>query len=791
VPFEDLNHQGDPINMRLQPDGRRAFQGLPHELLTFSAWNRILCLVLAWYVGGLLISGRSSDAWASVVIQTPADVSGPGDQDAPPTRSKRPAVLLRISLPVTVASAAGLKSSLQQIAENAPTVVRPSDRLAVVLEFDTAGGKTGRGSELEGCQLLARYLVSAELNRVETIAYLPGGGERGARLAGHAVLIALAANQIVMGPNTSIGEAGIDEPNIDNLLREIYRNIASQRLILPIPMALAMLDKDRQLFRVQTDRGPVFVDADDLAELESQGQALETNTLVERGSLGRFTGQQLESFRLIRYQLNSRNELAAALNLVPNSLDYSPAFEGQWRAVEINLGTYIDERSVQWLMRSLGNQLARGKPPNLVVINLENINGNLDACLKLARFLIDLDENKLQTVAHLKGNVRGPAALVALCCDQLLMAADARLGGELDEIDQQQLQSESWDDLLPIVRSLARDLDRDWSLMMAMLKPDLVVNRCRHNLTGQIRLLSPEELRDFKDRDSWGVLEPLDAGSGISGPLAEQLQVARALASDGAELAAFYQLEQPPVPLQSTATDRYIERFANFLTRPGVSMLLLFMAVFLLSGEMSSPGLGVSGFFSSIFFLLFFWSHYLEGNAGWFEILLFLCGVSFILMEIFVLPGLGIFGIGGTLMIISSLILASQNFSAFRSIEDLNKLPASLLPVMGGMLGFFAALLVLRKVIPNSPFLKRMVLDSGQGRGSDWNSDRDREAVVDWSYLRGASGESITRLAPAGKARINGQVYDVITDGRMIDKGAAIVVVEAVANRVVVNSKED
>jgi len=728
---------------------------------------------------------------ALVSFQQPAGEGIAGEQPQTTERSKRPAVLVRVSLPVTVSSASSIKLALQQIVENAPTVVRPTDRLAVVLEFDTSGGKTGRGSELEGCQLLARYLVSAELNRVETIAYIPSGSERGARLSGHAVLVALATNQMAMDANSSIGEAGIDEPNIDNLLREVYRNIASQRLTLPIPMALAMLDPERQLFRVQTDRGVVFADGDQLAELESQGKALETTTLVERGNLARFTGQQMEGFRLIRHQVNSRNELAAALNLIPNSLDYSPAFEGEWRAVEINLGSYIDERSVQWLMRSLGNQLARNNPPNLIIINLEDSRGNLDACLKLARYLVDLDEAKQQTVAHVRGQVRGPAALVALCCDQLLMAADARLGGTLDEIDQQQMELESLDDLTPIVRSLARDLKRDWSLMMAMLNPELVVNRCRHNLTGQIRLLSSDELRDLKDRDNWATLGALDTQGGLSGQLAEQFQIARTLASDRAELQAFYQLDQPPLVLQTTATDRYIERFANFLTRPEVSMLLLFLAVFMLSGEMSSPGLGIAGFFSAVFFMLFFWSHYLEGNAGWFEILLFLFGIAFILAEIFVLPGLGIFGVGGTIMVIVSLILASQNFSAFRSIEDINKIPASLMPVMGGMLGFIAALVVLRKVIPNSPILKRLILDPGEGRSAGWQSDRDPEAIVDWSHLNGRSGEAVTRLAPAGKARIDGQVYDVITDGRMVDKGKSIVVVEAVGNRVVVNARED
>jgi membrane-bound ClpP family serine protease len=54
----------------------------------------------------------------------------------------------------------------------------------------------------------------------------------------------------------------------------------------------------------------------------------------------------------------------------------------------------------------------------------------------------------------------------------------------------------------------------------------------------------------------------------------------------------------------------------------------------------------------------------------------------------------------------------------------------------------------------------------------------------------GLSGTTVTRLNPAGKARIDGGVYDVISTGQMVDKGAKIEVVEAVANRVVVQQKD-
>ena len=78
--------------------------------------------------------------------------------------------------------------------------------------------------------------------------------------------------------------------------------------------------------------------------------------------------------------------------------------------------------------------------------------------------------------------------------------------------------------------------------------------------------------------------------------------------------------------------------------------------------EISAPGLGIPGFISALCFLLFFWAHFFNGTAGWLEILLFVSGVIFVGLEIFVVPGLGVFGIGGGVMIVGALIMASQTF---------------------------------------------------------------------------------------------------------------------------------
>ena len=553
-----------------------------------------------------------------------------------------------------------------------------------------------------------------------------------------------------------------------------------------------MLDKDRQLFRVRTDEGVVYVNSAEFARLEETGKAFETETVSDQGQMALLTGQQLEEFRLLRYLVSSRNELARELGLAPNSLDRNPAIEGAWRAVQVNLPPFIDSRTTQWIIRSLNYKFAGTDPPNLVIFNIEGNDGDINACLSLARYIVELDADEVQTVAFVSQSARGPMGIVALANDQLIMTSAARLGGHSDIPEEKQLGERALADLEPMVKAIARDKQQDWSLMMSMIDPGLEVTRYRNQETGQIRLLSEAELLALESPEDWAPLGPVDVAEGMPAKQAEQLYVARTIADDFEQLRSFYQLEEIPQTLQPSATDRWVERSAAVLATPMASLLLLFGAMFFLSTEMSAPGLGVPGFLSALCFLLFFWSQYLGGNADWLEIIMFLAGIVFIGMELFLIPGFGVFGIGGLLMVAVSLVLASQSFILPSTSEELARLPNSLLPLVGAGLGFFVAVFALRKVLPRSPYFNRMMLQPrGERAETGLDSGRDPEAIVDWSFLQGKSGETITRLFPAGKARIGGRVYDVITDGRMLDKGQQIEVVEAIGNRVVVKPVED
>ncbi len=321
---------------------------------------------------------------------------------------------------------------------------------------------------------------------------------------------------------------------------------------------------------------------------------------------------------------------------------------------------------------------------------------------------------------------------------------------------------------------------------MAMLNPKLTISQFRHRESGQIRLLSNDELESLKDIEMWAPLGPISVASGVDAETAERLYLARTIAEDMGQIQTFYQLEQAPSSLVPSATDRWVERMAAFLASPFVAPWLLFAAMFFFSTEMSAPGLGLPGFLATVCFVLFFWSQALGGNADWLEVVLFVVGVIFIGMELFVLPGFGVFGIGGLLMVIVSVVLASQSFLIPRTSEELAQIPYSLMPVLGAGFGVIAGAFALRKILPNSPFLRRMMLEPRRFVDTGLEGQRDPEAMVDWSYLADQTGETVTKLYPSGKARIGGKVYDVISNGQMVDKGERIVVIEAVGNRIVV-----
>ena len=182
--------------------------------------------------------------------------------------------------------------------------------------------------------------------------------------------------------------------------------------------------------------------------------------------------------------------------------------------------------------------------------------------------------------------------------------------------------------------------------------------------------------------------------------------------------------------------------------------------------------------------MLYFWAAHLGGTAGWLEVMLFILGAICVLMEIFVFPGVGIFGLGGGLLVITSLILASQTYVIPRNEYQMAQLRSSLLVVVGAIVGTGVAASILRRFLPHAPMFNRVFLAPPVGQ--ELAELSERESLGRFDHLLGTTGTCYTPLVPGGKVRFDEELVDVMSEGDFIDRGTKVEVVEVQGTRVVV-----
>ena len=224
------------------------------------------------------------------------------------------------------------------------------------------------------------------------------------------------------------------------------------------------------------------------------------------------------------------------------------------------------------------------------------------------------------------------------------------------------------------------------------------------------------------------------------------------------------------------------------LSSPALTVFLIAIGFIGIYIELHSPGVGIGGFLAAVAFMLFFWSKFLHGTAGWLEVLLFTGGIFCLMLELLVIPGFGIFGLGGAAMVLASLVLASQTFILPHSESQLVELRQSLTTIAAASAIVVIGALTLRHYLPQTPVFNTLLLAPPADEELE---DLDyREAVADYSHLVGQQGTAATNLMPAGKAEFDGQLVDVIAEGLPIDRGRAVVVTKARGSRVLVRAAE-
>ena len=664
-------------------------------------------------------------------------------------------------------------------------------RLVLVFEFtvpdeqETFASKSEFGAALS----LAEFLTSADLNGVRTVAWIPQPIE------GHAVLVALACDEIIMAKGASLGKAGSADKVITEARRTNYREIANRRKTIPAPVAMWLLDETQEVLVAETEVSTEYIAPSKLDALKKE-HALKSppRKLYDRerpgeslaAVAGKLSGEEARQMGFVSYLAETHKEVAKALDLPADSLDYEdPSLLGNWNAIRVDVKGPINADTAAKIKLMIDRRVQQDGV-NFICLWVDSPGGSLEESLSLANYLAGFEQAKVRTVAYIPSEARSDAALVALACQQVAMAPRAVIGGS-------GAREFAPDDIRRAVVSISdREggpwRNRAWSPVAAMIDPNLAVYRCTQE--GETAYFSERELEDLQrgrpdDAPKWKKHEAITLGGQpleLSGQRAKELGLIFATADGFADFKKLYHLENDPSLLEPGWAAVLIDALAH----PGAAALLLMIGFVALYIELHTPGIGVGGFVATVCFVMFFWSRFLGGTAGWLEASLFIAGLCCLLLEIFVLPGFGVFGLGGGVLVLASLILASQTFVLPHNSYQFAQLQRSMLTIAGAGGGFIVAAFMLRKWLPKTPVFSHVFLPPPQGEEAE--SISRREAVAHYDDLLGQHGVTTTQLSPSGKVRFGDRLVDVVSDGDLVARGSEVEVIEVKGSRVVVRT---
>lgn len=458
-------------------------------------------------------------------------------------------------------------------------------------------------------------------------------------------------------------------------------------------------------------------------------------------------------------------------------------------AVRIPVNGPIGPMFQQFLFRRL--EQAKEDGVKLIILEIDSPGGLLDASIAIADKFLDIDWAKI--VAYVPREALSGAAIAALGCDEIVMAPDAKLGDAgpilMDEYWMFQHAEEKIVSHLAVeMRRLAEASGRPPALAEAMVNRNLVVYEVTNRDSGETEFLSDAEIESLANPQAWEKQQPVfesrpDHFLEVTGTRAVELGLAEATVDSLQGLMERYGLKQEPRLMDTT----WVDDMVYYLNLWWVTGLLLIVGLICFYIELHVPGIGIGALLGILCFAIFFWSRFLGGTAGWLEVTLFAAGVACLGLEIFVIPGFGVSGVTGLLLILVSLVLAGQTFILPSTTGDMRVLTRSLGVIVASAIAFMIVAAIVGRRFHALPLFGRIVLTPPE-EALRQDSLAPAVVAVAAETLVGKRGVAHTALRPAGKARFGDEFINVFTDGDFIRAGTQIEVIEHDDHRVLVRA---
>ena len=503
-------------------------------------------------------------------------------------------------------------------------------------------------------------------------------------------------------------------------------------------------------------------------------------------------------FLLCVVSLTDRSITVAALSaesIEPNEV----------KAAVITCSGLIDDGLYSSIKRRANMALEFGA--NYLIFEIGTYGGLVKSADDISKyFILDL-AGKAKTVAYINTEAISAGAMISVSCRDIIMrnnttigdCAPITIGEKLEDVEREKTESF----IRATFERAAIANNYPEALLKAMVSRHIKVWRVKNTKTGLYEFYEDEKLPtdvklyDLKDKE---LVDSENEILTLTATRAKEYGIARVVVNDVNEAIVFL-AQRDNVKFSPTIVrlePNWSEQIVRMLNHPTVSGILFMIAMLGVYIELKAPGVGLPGLVAVICFAIIFGSRFLTGMATWWEIAVFATGIILLALEIFVIPGFGIAGVLGILFILLSLfaiLVPNRPDELPWPRYDFDDVQWRLLSNGAwafslGFGGFVVLTYILAKFLPKTGPFTGLVLapaDKGPVMQIDLTAPLEKTGKL----KVGDTGIAITKLRPAGQARFNNAVVDVVTEGDLIEKDRRIKIIQIQGNRVVVKQITD
>jgi len=441
--------------------------------------------------------------------------------------------------------------------------------------------------------------------------------------------------------------------------------------------------------------------------------------------------------------MSGRHMLFAAFGLLVGSgIAIGPlSGQGSGDVVQVPIHGDIELGLAPFVERSL--EQARAAGAAAVILDIETPGGRVDAAQRIANAIADAG---LPVYAFINRHAYSAGALIALATDGIYMRPSSVIGAAT-----------------PVVGTGEKAPEKIVSAMRAQMR---ALAEAR-GLDPEVAAAMVDEVIEIDGVVESGKLLTLTTSEAVGLGYAEEVE-------DWAGLLAELGLSGAATQTMSV---NWAERIVRFLSNPIVAPFLLSLGFLGLIAEIKSPGLGVAGFAGLLSLALFFGSHLILGLAGMEDFILFGAGVVLIAVEVFIIPGFGLFGVLGGVGVMGGIYMSM--IGGVPTLPDFAQAGAVLSITLLIILITSWALL---RHLPHSNRLARsgVFLLTKEKRKEGWASASPRPDLL------GMEGVAMTDLRPSGTVLIGEERVDAVSESEWIESGTDVNVVSSEGYRLVV-----